>query len=105
MELLMITLERELPDLHKNGVRLRVIGEHAGLGAALRGRIAEAQAQTDANTDMTLVVAIGYGGQWDIVQAAQRPAARGEKIGRALWRDRVGQEGWIWVGAGALKKK
>lgn len=80
MELLMSTLERELPDLHKNGVRLRVIGEHAGLGDALRGRIAEAQATTDANTGMTLVVAVGYGGQWDIVQAAQRLAARGDAI-------------------------
>lgn len=80
MELLMSTLERELPELHKNGVRLRVIGEHAGLSSALRERIAEAQAKTDANTDMTLVVAVGYGGQWDIVQAAQRLAARGETI-------------------------
>src|SRR3546814_20103429 len=86
----MSTLERALPDWHNNGVRRRVIGEHAGLGAALRGRIAEAQAQTDANTDMTLVVVIGYGGQWDIVQAAQRLAARGETIdSRALEHELV----------------
>ena len=39
-----------------------------------------AQAKTEANTGMTLVVAVGYGGQWDIVQAAQRLATRGEPI-------------------------
>lgn len=80
MELLMTTLERELPDLHKNGVRLRVIGQHEGLSAALRERIAEAHRLTEANTTMTLVVAVGYGGQWDIAQSAQRLAARGETI-------------------------
>src|SRR3546814_10858222 len=85
MELLMITLERELPDLHKNGVRLRVIGEHAGLGAALRGRIAEAQAQTDANTDMTLVVAIGYGGQWDIVQRSEEHTSELQSLMRSSY--------------------
>jgi undecaprenyl diphosphate synthase len=80
MELLMSTLERELPDLHRNGVRLRVIGEHEGLGEVLRERIAEAEQQTAANTAMTLVIALGYGGQWDIVQAAQRLAAEGRPI-------------------------
>ncbi|WP_206675462.1 polyprenyl diphosphate synthase [Solimonas terrae] len=80
MELLMSTLERELPELHRNGVRLRVIGEHSGLSVALRQRIAEAQDKTAANTGMTLVVAVGYGGQWDIVQAAQRLAAQGRAI-------------------------
>src|SRR3546814_9629104 len=42
---------------------------------------------------MTLVVAIGYGGQWDIVQAAQRLAARGETIdSRALEHELVTAE-------------
>ncbi|MGH8447372.1 MAG: polyprenyl diphosphate synthase, partial [Solimonas sp.] len=40
MELLMTALERELSDLHANGIRLRVIGEHSGFSAALRARIA-----------------------------------------------------------------
>ncbi|WP_028007656.1 polyprenyl diphosphate synthase [Solimonas flava] len=80
MELLMTVLERELPDLQANGIRLRVIGEHSGFSAALRARIAEAEQLTARNPVMTLVVAVGYGGQWDIVQAAQRVAARGEAI-------------------------
>ncbi|NKF23204.1 di-trans,poly-cis-decaprenylcistransferase [Solimonas sp. C16B3] len=93
MELLMSTLERELPDLHKNGVRLRVIGEHDGLSDALRARIDEAQRLTDANTTLTLVVAVGYGGQWDIAQAAQKLAARGEALNaEAIERELVTHE-------------
>jgi undecaprenyl diphosphate synthase len=94
MELLMSTLERELPELHRNGVRLRVIGEHQGLSAALRERIAEAHRITAANTGMTLVVAVGYGGQWDIVQAAQRLAARGEAIEADSLQRELVTAGW-----------
>lgn len=83
MELLVATLERELPELHANGIRLRVIGEHSGFGEALRERIAEAQRLTADNRGMTLVIALGYGGQWDIVQAARRLAAAGETIDHA----------------------
>ncbi len=89
MELLMSTLEHELPELTANGVRLRVIGEHSGLSAGLRARIAEAEQRTAGNTGMVLVLAIGYGGHWDISQAAQRVVAAGgtldvASIGAAL---------------------
>ena len=94
MELLMTVLERELPDLQANGIRLRVIGEHSGFSAALRERIAEAEAYTAGNARMTLVVAIGYGGQWDIVQAAQKVAARGAPITAEALEGELATAGW-----------
>ena len=77
LELMLQTLHRELDDLHENRIRLRVIGEHSGFDAALRERIRSAEATTAGNTGMTLVVAVGYGGQWDIVHAAQQAQADG----------------------------
>jgi len=94
MDLLMTVLERELADLHANGIRLRVIGEHAGFSAELRQRIADAEAQTAANGGMTLVIALGYGGQWDIVQAAQKVAASGREITAAALEAELATAEW-----------
>ncbi|WP_169729302.1 polyprenyl diphosphate synthase [Solimonas soli] len=94
MELLLTVLERELPDLHRNGIRLRVIGEHSGFSDKLRQRIAEAERHTAGNTTMTLVVAVGYGGQWDIVQAAQKVAASGREISAAALEAELATAEW-----------
>ena len=80
MQLFIRTLSRETHSLHKNGVQLRFIGDHAGFSAPLRAEMARAVELTRGNTEIVLTVAVGYGGQWDIVQAAQRLADRGEAI-------------------------
>jgi undecaprenyl diphosphate synthase len=64
------TLGREIASLHRNGVRIRFIGNHADFPAHLRELMASAEATTRVNNGLTLVVAVGYGGQWDIAQAA-----------------------------------
>ena len=74
MELFLRTLEKEKDRLHKNNVRVRVIGERTRLNSTLQERIAAAEAQTASNTGLTLVVAASYGGRWDIAQAARRLA-------------------------------
>ena len=74
MSLFMEALERELPELHAKGVRIRFIGERRNLAVRLQARIAAAEAHTAANSSLMLQVAISYGGRWDIVQAAQRLA-------------------------------
>ena len=65
------TLKREIKSLHKNRVRIRFIGNHHDFPEALRTMMADGEALTAANEGLTLVVAVGYGGQWDIAQAAQ----------------------------------
>lgn len=75
MQLFLRTLSKELDALHRNGVRLRFIGDHQGFSAELRALMRNSEARTVANTALQLTVAVGYGGQWDILQAATACAA------------------------------
>ena len=70
MDLFVTGLEREAKSLHKNGVRLRVIGDRSRFAEKLQQRMAEAEAMTAGNTALTLNIAANYGGQWDIINAA-----------------------------------
>lgn len=81
MDLFLATLNRETEKLHKNGVRLQVIGDRAAFSDPLRERIAASEALTRNNRRLTLVIAVNYGGRWDIHQAAlciARKVERGE---------------------------
>jgi len=69
-------LDDEVADLHKNGIRLTFAGNLQQLSPALRERMNAANALTAGNTKMTLVIAIAYGGRWDIVAATRRLAER-----------------------------
>jgi len=69
-------LDTEVGDLHKNGIRIRFIGHQGQLSTALRERMDKAAELTRGNTRMTLVIAVAYGGRWDIAQAAQELARR-----------------------------
>ncbi|MDE0853680.1 MAG: polyprenyl diphosphate synthase [Nevskia sp.] len=80
MELFVRTLGREIDSLHKNRVRIRFIGDHADFPESLRELMREATARTAANDGLTLVIAAGYGGQWDIAQAAQQLCAEGKPL-------------------------
>jgi undecaprenyl diphosphate synthase len=76
MELFIEAMDREVDDLDRNGIRLRFIGDRQALKPHLVERIRAAESRTASNTQMTLFVALSYGGRWDIVQAARRVAAR-----------------------------
>lgn len=69
-------LDDEVAELHKNGIRLCFAGNLQQLSPALRARMDAAAALTAGNTSMTLVIAIAYGGRWDIAGAARRLAER-----------------------------
>jgi undecaprenyl diphosphate synthase len=71
MSLFLEALDREVAELDAKGVRLRFIGERRTLPVRLQARIAAAEERTAANRVLALQVAVGYGGRWDIVQAAQ----------------------------------
>jgi undecaprenyl diphosphate synthase len=76
MRLFVEVLQREVEELHAHGIQLRFIGAREHLPDILRKRIAAAEAKTAANTRMVLVLAVAYGGRWDIVQATRRVAAK-----------------------------
>jgi undecaprenyl diphosphate synthase len=69
-------LDTEVDDLHQNGIRIRFIGNLEQLSTALRDRMSKAIELTQANTKMTLVIAVAYGGRWDIATAARELARR-----------------------------
>ncbi|NOX76010.1 MAG: isoprenyl transferase [Gammaproteobacteria bacterium] len=76
MELFMTALGREIKRMHKNNVRLRVIGDIGKFSKPLQDRIKKAEALTHDNTGLTVVVAANYGGRWDVAHAAKKLAAR-----------------------------
>src|SRR5690606_16250748 len=61
MGLLKLFIRRDLAELHRNGVRVRVIGDRESLQPDIRGLLEEAEALTLANTGLTLVIAFNYG--------------------------------------------
>lgn len=74
MELFMLALKREVGKLHKNNIKLQILGDVSKFSPSLQKKIAEAEALTADNTGLILNIAANYGGQWDIVQAAQKLA-------------------------------
>ncbi len=80
MKLFISTLSRETNALHKNGVKLRFIGDHRDFVPELRAQMHSSEQLTQHNTGLTLVAAVGYGGQQDIVGAARKAVAAGQEI-------------------------
>jgi undecaprenyl diphosphate synthase len=69
-------LDDEVDKLHENGIRLKFIGNLEQLTPALRQRMEAGMTLTAANQGMTLVVAVAYGGRWDLASACQALARR-----------------------------
>lgn len=71
MKLMLEALGREVNELARNGVQLRFVGARQRLSADIQERMTSAERQTSDNDKLILVIALGYGGRWDLVQAAQ----------------------------------
>lgn len=80
MELLALSLAREVPSLKANGVQLYFVGERQQLSDKVRAGLAQAEAATADNSTLILNVCFNYGGRWDIAQAARKLAASGQEI-------------------------
>jgi undecaprenyl diphosphate synthase len=75
MKLFTGALEREVDELDRRGVRVRFIGDRSRFAAGIRERMSQAETRTAHNERLDLVIAVSYGGRWDIVQAARSLAA------------------------------
>ncbi len=81
MGLLRKYLRREVAELHREGVRLRFIGQRPGLPRDIAALMEESEALTAGNTRLVLTIALNYGGRQEIV-AATRRLAREAAAGR-----------------------
>jgi len=72
MQLFLRALEQEVAKLHKNNIRLQIIGDRSRFDTKLIDMIGEAEHRTADNTALTLTIAANYGGRWDIMQAFRR---------------------------------
>ena len=75
MGLLRLYLRSEIEELHKNGVRLRILGERSRLDPDIVSLIEDAEARTRDNTQLTLLLALSYGSRQEMVNAARKLAA------------------------------
>ena len=94
MGLFVRALDKEVEELHANGVRLRFIGDLSAFDEPLRQRMQAAMTHTVGNTRLQVNIAVSYGGRWDIVQASRRAAAavaRGELRAEDIDEARLGQ--------------
>jgi undecaprenyl diphosphate synthase len=80
MEIFTETIERELPDLVRQGVRTRFVGRRDRAPAALQQRMDALGQETAANRRLNLWIAFDYGGRAEIVDAANRAVAAGREV-------------------------
>lgn len=79
MELFAHALNSEIYKLHKNNIKLRIIGDINRFSAKLQESIYRSEKLTSKNNGLTLNIAANYGGRWDIVQGVKQLAIKVQK--------------------------
>lgn len=74
MQLFLMALQVRVQELDRARIRLRFIGDRSAFSAELQQGMAVAEQQTAGHERMTLVIAVNYGGQWDVAAAARKLA-------------------------------
>ena len=72
MHLFVETIEKEIPTLNKNDIRLNAIGDIEGLPEINRKKLSNTMAKTKNNKKMVLTLALNYSGRWDIIEAMKK---------------------------------
>ncbi|GDX49204.1 isoprenyl transferase [Bacteroidota bacterium] len=72
MELLVDTIDSELPTLMKNKIKLATIGDLAKLPRKCQAQLEKTKDKTAENNGLTLILALSYSGRWDIIEAIKR---------------------------------
>jgi len=94
MGLLRLFLKRELATLHKNGIKIRIIGDRSRFADDIRALLDKAEEQTSANTRLNLTIALSYGARAEIAHAMReigRKVAAGEISADAITEDIIEQ--------------
>ncbi|VFP79640.1 polyprenyl diphosphate synthase [Candidatus Erwinia haradaeae] len=76
LELFVRVLEKEVHNLHKNKIRLNVIGDISRFSARLQDCIRYSEKKTQHNKGLILNIAANYGGRWDIIHGVRALAAQ-----------------------------
>lgn len=71
LNLFIEVIEREIDEMDENGVRIRFLGDIPALSESLRAMIDRAEEKTKQNDELTLNIALNYGGRREIIQAVQ----------------------------------
>ncbi len=80
MDLVVFALARKVSSLNAKGVRIHFIGDRQRFSERVCAALVQAEASTANNQRLIFNVCFDYGGRWDIAQAAQKLASRGETI-------------------------
>ncbi len=78
MGLFLAALQREVKKLHKNDVRLKIVGDVTAFDKKIQEQIIKSEELTKNNKRLVLNIAANYGGQWDITQAVKALAKKVE---------------------------
>jgi undecaprenyl diphosphate synthase len=76
MELFALSLKQQVKRLHKNNIRLRIIGDVSKFSASLQKQISQAENLTSSNSGLIINIAANYGGRWDITQSVRKLAVK-----------------------------
>lgn len=74
MHLIVTAIEQETPEMIRNNVRLRLIGDRGRIPAFAIERLDKCMADTEHCTGLTVILAISYSSRWELTQAARRIA-------------------------------
>lgn len=76
MELICSSIEAETPELERQGVRVRIIGDRSGLSPKVLDHIEKIETQTRSCKDINLILAINYSSRSELTHAMQKIAER-----------------------------
>ena len=79
MDLLVLTVRKELNDLDKNNVKLKIIGDVQRIPSGIQEELSRALDVTENNTGLTLIMALSYSARWDMVLAIKSIAQKVKK--------------------------
>ena len=72
LSLFLESLRKHTAELHKNNIRVQIVGDRSLLTPILLSHIQHTEKLTQVNTGLRLMIAIDYSGRWDILQATQK---------------------------------
>ncbi len=76
MTLFVDTIAKEVPDLHKNNIKLHFIGNLSMLPDEAKKALEDATQQTAQNTGLSLIIALSYSSRWELVEATKKIAEK-----------------------------